>query len=172
MNIQRTPWSSKVTVAGAFGLTALTLIFASGPSRSEAAPQPAPESERSASGAKRSRVDTDTYDVELKIAGDCKVNQDAALVLTIVPKGDYHINTKYPIKFKLVEPAPEGVRFPKPILKREDGAFEEKKGSFKVPFVATRAGKVTISGVLSTSVCSEKNCLMEKIDLEVEVDAK
>ena len=39
--------------------------------------------------------------------------------------------------------------FPKPILKRADGDFEEKRGSFKVPFIAAKPGKVTIAGTLS-----------------------
>jgi DsbC/DsbD-like thiol-disulfide interchange protein len=64
------------------------------------------------------------------------------------------------------------VTYPKPILQRADGTFEEKKGSFKVPFTAAKAGPVTIAGTLSLSVCSDANCIMDKVPLEVAVDVK
>ena len=62
--------------------------------------------------------------------------------------------------------------FPKPILQRADGSFEEKKGYFKVPFTAAKAGKVTLGGTLYLSVCSDANCIMDKVPLEVAVDVK
>ena len=70
------------------------------------------------------------------------------------------------------DPAPDGVTFPKPVLQRADGSFEEKKGYFKVPFTAAKAGKVTIGGTLYLSVCSDANCIMDKVPLEVAVDVK
>ena len=57
-------------------------------------------------------------------------------------------------------------------MKREDGKFEEKKGTLPVAFTVAKAGKVKIGGTFSFSVCSDANCVMDKVDVEVEVEAK
>lgn len=120
-----------------------------------------------------SRADTDNYTVELKASGAAQVDKESSVELTLVPKGAYHINDKYPVKLKLADPPPEaGLKLPKLLFKREDGTFTEKSGSFKVPFVASRAGKATISGTFSFSVCSDANCMMDKVELAVDVDVK
>ncbi len=59
-----------------------------------------------------------------------------------------------------------GRSYPKPLLKREDGVFDETKGVFKVPFVAAKKGKTKVAGVLFVSFCSAANCLMQKQELE------
>lgn len=161
----------KLAGAGALGAMALTLVIAAGSRQSEAAPKPA--SEASSSSIAASRIDNENYTVEIKTAGaGYKANQEGTVDIKIEAKGDYHLNAKYPVKFTLTDPAPEGVKYPKAVLKREDGKFEDKTGGFSVPFVASRAGKAKISGKLSVSVCSDKNCLMEKLDLELDVDVK
>jgi len=156
-------------------LSALGFVLASGCNQSEAAPQPAgvtSESKSAAPAKKGPKAESETYSVELKTTGPYAAGKEGVLEISIDPKGPYHINDQYPYKFKLVDPAPEGVTFPKPVLKREDGTFNEKKGSFKVPFVSSRAGKAKIGGTLSLSVCSDANCIMEKVELEVDVDVK
>ncbi|MDI1445308.1 hypothetical protein [Polyangium sp. 6x1] len=159
------------TLACLVALSGLTFVLASGCGRSEAATQRGDET-NVAAVAKGPKAESDTYAVEMKATGPYAAGKEGSLEITIVPKGAYHMNDQYPYKFKLVDPAPEGVTYPKPLLKREDGTFNEKKGSFKVPFVASRAGKAKIGGTLSMSVCSAANCVMEKVDLEVDVDVK
>jgi hypothetical protein len=84
-------------------------------------------------------------------------------------KGDYHINDKYPYKFKSEDPPPTGMRYPKPVVGKEDGVFEEKKLTLKVPFVSETLGEKRVAGTLSLSVCSAANCLIDKQPLEVTV---
>ncbi len=38
--------------------------------------------------------------------------------------------------------------------------------------MAAKSGKVTIAGTLSLSVCSDANCIMDKVPLELAVDVK
>lgn len=152
----------------ALGATAFAL--ASGCGRSEAAPSRGASAETNIAAGARS--ETDNYIAEIKATGAYKAGAEGTVEVTLVPKGGYHTNAQYPYKFKLADPAPEGLKFPKPILQRADGTFEEKKGSFKVPFVAAKAGKATISGTFSLSVCSDANCIMDKVPLEVAVDVK
>jgi hypothetical protein len=83
-------------------------------------------------------------------------------------KGAFHINDKYPYRFKTAAPA-EGVSYPKPVLQRSDGQFQEKQAVFSVPFVASRPGTFDVGGILHLSVCGPGSCLVEKSALSVAV---
>jgi hypothetical protein len=164
--------SNRKNLVGGIVLVSLAAFAAaSGCSKSEAAPARRSTAE-SAPVAAGPRSETENYVAEIKATGAYKAGAEGTVEVTLTPKGAYHTNAQYPYKFKLNDPAPEGVTFPKPILQRADGAFEEKKGSFKVPFTAAKPGKYTIAGTLSLSVCSEANCIMDKVPLEVSVDVK
>ena len=137
-------------------LTGIAFAAASGCSKSEAAPAPA----------------KDQYIVEMKANGACSAGKECKAEITLASKGEFHINDKYPIKFKAPDSPPEGLTFTKSIVKREDGTFEAKKGSLPIAFTIAKAGKMKVSGTFSFSVCSDANCVMDKVDLEVEVEAK
>ena len=154
-----------------FAAIALSAVATSGCNKSEAATKADPGDANKAAGPGKARIDADNYVVEAK-AGPAKAGQESSIEINLTTKGDYHINKQYPYKFKLTEPLPDGVTFPKPTLMRADGAFEEKRASFKVPFVAAKAGKATVAGTLSFSVCSEANCIMDKQNIDVDVDVK
>jgi hypothetical protein len=119
-----------------------------------------------------SKKEAQSYNVELKGSGAYKKGVEGTVELQLTPKAGYHVNPDYPAKFKVADPAAEGVSYPKKVLKKEDGKFEEKEGSLKIPFVADKAGKAKIAGTFQFSVCSDKNCFMEKAELDVEVDVK
>jgi len=157
---------------GAFALTAAAFGLAAGCSKSEAAPARGGAAHESTAVTGGPRAETDNYIAEIKASGDYKAGAEGVVEVTFATKGDYHINKQYPYKFKATDPAPEGVSFPKPLLQRADGTFDEKKGSFKVPFVVAKSGKAHIAGTLSLSVCSDANCIMDKVALEVDVDVK
>jgi hypothetical protein len=61
------------------------------------------------------------------------------------------------------------ITFPKKVVPKTDGDFKETGDTLKVPFVSANAGMHKISCVFQFSVCSDKNCFMEKADLDVEV---
>ncbi len=157
--------------AGLLVVAVAGLGLGAGCSNSEAATARGSAPEAAPVGAS-ARADNDTFTAEIKATGAYKAGQEGAVEVLLVPKGGYHTNAQYPYKFKASDPAPDGVTFPKPILARADGTFEEKKGYFKVPFVAGKPGKYTIGGTLHLSVCSEANCIMDKVALEVPVDVK
>ncbi|WP_245677732.1 hypothetical protein [Chondromyces crocatus] len=153
-------------------LAALTLAAAAGCTPSEAATPPAAEAESAAAPAKGPKVDTETYVMEMKPTKKYKAGQEDTVEVTLIPKAPYHINDKYPIKFKPTDPAPDGIKYTKAVLKKEDGAVDDKKAVFKVPFVAAKAGQAKVSGVLYMSVCSDANCIMDKQELEANVDVE
>jgi hypothetical protein len=116
------------------------------------------------------RAETASYVAEIVPSGSYKAGAEGSVKVTVASKGEYHINAQFPYKFKAAAPAPEGVTYPKPVLQRADGTFEATRGTFQVPFVASKAGKATIGGTLHLSVCTATNCVMDKVPLDIVVD--
>jgi hypothetical protein len=114
-------------------------------------------------------IESDNYRAEMRPSGPCKKDQTCTVEVLVEAKGDYHINDKYPYKFKLEDPPPQGMKYPKPVVGKEDAAIEERRAVLKVPFVSDSAGNKKVAGILSLSVCSAANCLMDKQPLEVTV---
>lgn len=169
------PSSRRASLTGGLCLLLLTGVafaMASGCSKSEAATSRKSSGAESAAVNGGPKVETENFVAEIKAGSAYKAGAEGTVEVTLVPKGGYHTNAQYPYKFKLKDPAPDGVTYPKPILQRADGTFEEKRGSFKVPFVAAKAGKAKIAGTFSLSVCSDANCIMDKVELETDVDVK
>jgi hypothetical protein len=166
--------SGNLTFAGSLcvlGLSALSFGLASEPAPSEAAARP--DAGSSHTLAATAKVETDSYVATMVPVGDgYTAGKEGTVEITITPKAKFHVNAQYPIKFKTVDPPPENITYPKPLLARADGTFSDTRGSFKLPFVAKSAGKVTVAGKLSLSVCSDSNCVMDKVDLELTVDAR
>jgi ABC-type glycerol-3-phosphate transport system substrate-binding protein len=152
-------------------LAGAAVALASGCSKSEAATARGSVAE-SVPVATGQKSETESYVAEITASGAYKAGTEGAVEVTLVPKGGYHTNAQYPYKFKVADPPADGVSYPKPLVQRADGAFEEKKGSFKIPFIAQKSGKSTVGGTLSLSVCSDANCIMDKVPLEVTVDVK
>jgi hypothetical protein len=119
-----------------------------------------------------SRTENDAYVAEIKPAGTYAVGKEGLVDIVVTSKEPFHINEAYSYKFRTPDPAPENVTYPKPFLTRADGKFDTKTGAFRLPFVVSKAGKHKIGGTLSLSVCSQSSCLMEKVELELEVEAK
>lgn len=117
------------------------------------------------------KLETDSYRVEITATGPYKAGAKSSVRVALTTKGAFHINPQYPYRFK-AKPAPEGVTYPKPILERGDGQFEEKKAFFDVPFVASHAGKFEVGGIFHMSVCSAGSCIVEKAPLEVSISVE
>ncbi len=117
------------------------------------------------------KLETENYLVEIAAVGPFKVGAEGTAKVTLTAKGVYHINPQYPYRFKAATP-PKGVSYPKPVLQRADGQFEEKRAVFKLAFVATEVGNFNVGGTLHMSVCSEGSCLVEKAPLDVNVSVQ
>lgn len=114
------------------------------------------------------RVEADTYLVELTAGGPYKAGVPGNVTVSLTAKAGFHINEQYPYRFKTSSPS-EGISYPKPVLERADGHFEEKTALFNLPFVASHSGKFTLGGVLNLSVCSPTSCIVQKAPLDVTV---
>jgi hypothetical protein len=168
------PSARKIPLSYALCFVAVSgaaLAMASGCGQSEARASHSAKAE-SATVAAASSAETESFAVEMKTTGPYKAGAEGTLEVTLRTKGGYHTNDTYPYKFKAADPAPEGITFPKPVLLRADGSFEKTRGTFRIPFIAAKAGRATIAGTLHLSVCSDANCIMDKVALELPVDVQ
>jgi hypothetical protein len=131
---------------------------------------PATPGDGARGAAEGPKVDEQNFTAEMKASGAFEAGKKGTVDVVLEPKGAYKINDKYPTKLSLKET--EGLTFEKVVLRREDGEFTDKKGTFRVSFTPAAKGKAKVAGKLSMSVCSDANCIMEKVDLALEVDVK
>ena|GEM_PF-1323878 len=162
---------SAVALACLVTLSGLALGVAFEPAKSEAAGRGMVAKTNQLVPA-ASRVEQDGFVAEVRPVGTYVAGKEGVIDVVLTAKEPFHTNDAYPYKFRVTDPAPEGVTYPKPLLKRDDGKFDQKTGTFRVPFVASKAGKFSIGGTLSLSVCSPSSCLMEKVELALDVDVK
>jgi hypothetical protein len=109
------------------------------------------------------------YVIDATGKAECKAGQAGKLDVVLVAKDGYHINDEFPYKLKLsVEP--DGVvTFPASELSRADGKYTKTEARFGVNFVGARPGAGKIVSTVALSVCTKKECVTDKVALEVPV---
>ena len=120
--------------------------------------------------AGQARVEADEYVVEIKAIGPFTKGKEAKAEVLIKAKGEFHVNDQYPHKFAARET--DGLSFAKTIVRREDGKVDAASVSLPVTFTPAKDGKFKLGGIAHFSVCSDKNCLMPKPDLELTIDVQ
>ncbi len=155
-----------------FGL--LVTVVAVACSKSEAATDPAKDSQHAmvAAASDGPSYENDNYKVRLERVGTYKKGENGLVKVIIETKGAYHINKQYPYKFATQNPPADGVTYPKSIVPRTEGTFEDRRGELPVAFVASKNGEVKVGGTFSLSVCTDANCLMDKrvLDITLKID--
>jgi hypothetical protein len=145
------------------------VLGAAGCNPSEAAQVPEKPSTSAAQVAAGPKVDNPNYTATFVASGPYQQGKESVAEVVVEAKGEYHINDQYPFRFTPKDG--DGATFKGPVG-REGGTVEKMKVVLKVPFTPTRAGDVKLAGKISLSVCSDKQCLMEKQDLEVTASVK
>jgi pyruvate/2-oxoglutarate dehydrogenase complex dihydrolipoamide acyltransferase (E2) component len=134
-----------------------------------AAPTPAPADSAAPATAAASKYSEAGFDLVLQPKGDYASGKAGEADVVLSAKPPYHVNDKYPYKFKLKE-AP-GLSFANMVVTKELVKFEPARATVPVAFTPS-AGKHTLSGQLSFSVCTDDKCMIEKRDLALEIEAK
>lgn len=96
-----------------------------------------------------------------------KAGQAGSVEVVLTAKAPFHVNDKYPIKLKLKETP--GVKYENLTIGKDAVKLEAMKAVMPVSFTP-EAGKRTVAGQFSFSVCTEDKCLMEKRDLSIDVN--
>jgi hypothetical protein len=114
------------------------------------------------------KFEAESYLVEISAGSPARAGIAGSVRVSLTAKAGFHINDQYPYRFRASPPA-DGVSYPKPVLERADGQYEEKTAVFQLPFVASHAGQFSVGGVLNLSVCSPTSCVVQKAPLSVTV---
>lgn len=141
------------------------------PPAEEAKPEPAaPAQPPPAAAAKEAgpSVSEPSFDLTLATAGNYKAGELGRVVLTLTPKGIYHVNQDYPISISLKAPAE--VSLPKASLEKSDAAeFGEKVAKFDVPLTPSKAGEHTLLADVDFAVCTEETCVPDQRKLALKL---
>lgn len=153
--IKEPPQAAAVGAAEPTPGAPVTTVAATGPA------EPAPQA---------AEVSDATFALKIAAKGVAEVGKPAEAEIVLEAKEPFHVNDKYPYKFKLKE-AP-GLTFPAALVGKEAVKLEKARATMRVPFTAQSAGRHSLSGQFSFSVCTDDKCLIEKRELSLLVDAK
>src|SRR6187431_2963611 len=133
------------------------------PVAAAAAAAPAP-------GPAASKYSEAPFDVVIQPKGSYASGQAGSAEIVISAKPPFHANEKYPYKFKLNEAA--GLKFANLVVDKDAVKVEKTRATLTVALTPESAGKHTLSGKLFFSVCNDDQCLVEKRDLALDIEAK
>ena len=131
----------------------------------EAAP-PTPE----AAAPAANKYNEAGFDLVIQPKGAYASGQPGEAEIQLSAKAPFHVNEKYPYKFKLKE-AP-GIKYANLVVAKDAVKLEPTKATVPVAFTPESAGKHTVAGTLSFSVCTDDKCMIEKRDLALDIEAK
>ena len=132
-----------------------------------AAREPAVAAEPAPAAA--SQLSEANFDLKIGAKGDYAAGKPAEAEIVLNAKPPFHVNDKYPYKFRLNETP--GLTFPSPVVTKAAAKLEREQLTMTVAFTPA-AGKHDLSGQFAFSVCTDDKCLIEKRDLSLAVDAK
>jgi hypothetical protein len=112
-------------------------------------------------------VTEEAFSAWLQTTSPAKAGGPVQLEAVLVAKPPYHCNPEYPHKFKL-NAAPAGLSYPEETVRGMK--VTPARSVLAIPVNAQSAGKQTITGTLSFSVCTDERCMVEKRDLSVALD--
>jgi hypothetical protein len=112
-------------------------------------------------------VSEEAFSTWLQTTSPAKAGAPVQLEAVLVAKPPYHCNPEYPHKFKL-SAAPAGLSYPEETVRGMK--VTPARSVLAIPVNAQSAGKPTVAGTLSFSVCTEERCMVEKRDLSVALD--
>jgi hypothetical protein len=149
---------------------ALAPVLALAPSPSHAADAEGPSGRVAALAT--TKVEGDQYLVQIEPPA-LRLGDPGALTVSIEGKAPFKFNREFPTRLELGT-APDGLEFPKPLLKRGDGALDDagKVFTFKAPIVAKRAGDFAVEATLKFSVCNDDKCVVQRQTLRTTIAAR
>lgn len=110
------------------------------------------------------------YEISTTPQGPFKVGGEGRVDVRLAGRNGYHVNQEFPIELALQ--APEGAKLAKTKLVRGDATtFEEAQAVFAVAVTPESPGRKALHGTLNFSVCNPQNCLLERQDVSVEIEA-
>ncbi len=101
-----------------------------------------------------------SFELRATAAGPYAPSEEGRFEIVLTPRGNYHVNTQYPLSIRL--DAPGGLTVPGEALEVGDAAeFGEPRARFQVPFTATSAGQHRVTARVDFAVCTPEACMPE-----------
>jgi hypothetical protein len=134
---------------------------------------PAPAACGSSSPAEGTLIDP-SFELRATAIGPYAPGQEGRFEIALVARGEYHVNTDYPLAIHLR--GPTEVHFPRPELGKGDAVdFGDLRARFQVPFTASAAGRHRVTAEVDFAVCTPESCMPDcrllAIALPVEASA-
>lgn len=99
-----------------------------------------------------------SFELRASASGPYAPGQEGRFEIALTPRGNYHVNTQYPLSIELE--APSAVALPDAQLGNEDAAeFGEPRARFQVPFTAAAAGEHRVTARVDFAVCTPEACM-------------
>jgi hypothetical protein len=117
----------------------------------------------------KAHSDGNHYALEATANGTVSHGGTGALEIVMVAKDGYHVNDEFPYKLKTSSDPAGIVTFEVPELNRSDGRYTKTEARFQVKFVGARPGVAKIGGTMALSVCTKKECITDRVALELPV---
>jgi hypothetical protein len=166
---KETPPAAEEARSPAGGTTTTTAPSDPAAKQVAAAEPEAKPAEAAAASAGQAKFSDSGFDLVLAPKGEYKAGQAGEAEIALTAKAPFHVNDKYPYKFKAKEGA--GVKYSAPVTSKEAVKLEPMKATMTVGFTPESAGKHVLAGQFSFSVCTDDKCLIEKRDLALEITA-
>lgn len=138
---------------------------------SAGAPAPEPTAATAAAAtAAASKYSEAGFDLVIQPKGSYASGQVGEAEIILTAKPPFHVNDKYPYKFKVSESP--GLKFANLVVTKDLVKLEPARATVPVAFTPDSAGKHTLAGQLSFSVCTADQCMIEKRELALAIEAK
>jgi hypothetical protein len=142
------------------------------PSASSAPALPKPSDLPATISTAKAHTEGQHYVLDARAPASVSVGGAGVLEIVLLAKDGYHVNDEFPYKLRTaVEPA-GNVTFEKAELTRAEGAYTKTEARFQARFAGAKAGDAKIGGVMALSVCTAKECITDKVQLEVPVTVR
>jgi len=120
----------------------------------------------------KAHLDGKHYTLDARSPGNVSVGGHAEFEIALVAQDGYHINEEFPYKLKTnAEPAAV-VSFDAPELLRSQGTYTKTEARFRARFSGAQAGAAKVGGTLALSVCTKKECVIDRIQIDVPVTVR
>src|SRR5579859_6944937 len=120
----------------------------------------------------KAHADGNHYGLDVRAPGTVSVGGNGELEVVLLAKDGYHINDEFPYKLKTAAEPAGVVSFDKAELARGDGTYTKSEARFHARFAGARPGAAKIGGTIALSVCTKKECIVDKVALEVPVTVR
>lgn len=99
-----------------------------------------------------------SFELRASASGPYAPGQEGRFEIALTPRGNYHVNTQYPMTIRLQ--APEGVVLPSAEIGADQAAeMAEPRARFQVPFTPSAAGQHRVTAEVDFAVCTPESCM-------------